>query len=145
MTRGGDCLFLCSAANRAGKGLHAIRCAGRWSGHFAIVPAVLGLIRNLGAVGVLALVPVVVVVFAPLGVPSMTRGGDCLCLCSAANRAGKGLHARRCAGRWGGHFAFVPSVGCFCTLIDGVAVLALVPMMVVINLDPRCHVVDVCR
>ena len=116
MTRGGDWLFLCSAASRAGIGPFARCCAGRRGGHFAFVPGVLGLILNRVTVGVVALVPVVVVVFAPLGVPSMTRGGDCLCLCSSANRAGIGLFAIRCAGRRGGHFAFVPGVGGFVAL-----------------------------
>ena len=48
-----------------------------------------------------------------------------LCLCSAASRAGKGLFARCCAGRRGGHCATVPAVGgCF----DGVAVGAFSPV-----------------
>ena len=110
VTRGGDRLFLCSAANRAGKGPFARCCAGRRGGHFTFVPAVLGLILNRVTVGVLALVPVVVVVFAPLGVPSMTCDLDFFCLFRAANRAGKGPFARRCTGRRGGHCAFVPVV-----------------------------------
>ena len=132
VTLGGDGVFLCRAANRAGKGLHARRCAGRRGGHCAFVPAVLGLILNRVTVGVVALVPVVVVVFAPLGVPSMTRGEDCLCLCSVASPAGKGLYARRCAGRWSGHCAFVPSVGGFVALRLAAAIL--LPVAVVIGL-----------
>ena len=46
----------------------------------------------------------------------MARGRNGFCLCSAANRAGIGLHARRCAGRRGGHFTFVPGVGGFIAL-----------------------------
>ena len=43
----------------------------------------------------------------------MARGINPLCLCSAASRAGKGPFARRCAGRRGGHCAFVPGVLAF--------------------------------
>ena len=46
----------------------------------------------------------------------MAAGGDCHFLCSAASPAGIGLFARRCAGRRGGHCAFVPSVGGFVAL-----------------------------
>ena len=39
---GVDRLYLCNAASRAGKGLYAIRRAGRRGGHFAAVPVVRG-------------------------------------------------------------------------------------------------------
>ena len=55
----------------------------------------------------------VAVVLDPICAPGVAAGINRLCLCSAANRAGIGLHARRCAGRRGGHCAFVPVVRAF--------------------------------
>ena len=93
---------------------------------FLAAHATLSLFRTAGraaAVGRLcingiaagALQPVIVLVVPPYR-KIVAAGGDFFCLFSAANRAGISLFAIRCAGRWGGHFAFVPGVGGFVAL-----------------------------
>ena len=52
----------------------------------------------------------VAVVLDPICAPGVAAGINRLCLCSVASPAGIGPFARCCAGRWGGHCAFVPVV-----------------------------------
>ena len=74
----------------------------------------------------------VAVVLDPICAPGVAASTNRLCLCSAASRAGKGPFARRCAGRRGGHCAFVPAVRAFLDFRLTAAIL--LPVAVVIGL-----------
>ena len=78
-----------------------------------------------------ALQPVIVLVVPPYR-KIVAAGGDFFCLFSAASPAGKGLYARCCAGRRGGHFTFVPVVRAFLDFRPTAAIL--LPVAVVIGL-----------